>query len=270
MRVDVIVKGIVQGVGFRPFIYRIAVENRLLGYVRNRGDAGVEIVAEGTKEAVTSFLKCLNEEKPPLAQIYDVSVKYAKDTACFSAFRILKSLEAGNSPGSIIPYDVAICDQCLNELRDPENMRYNYFFITCTQCGPRYTIIQGLPYDRPNTTINDFPMCEACRKEYIDPTNRRFHAQTVACAHCGPHVLLTTNTGHPVSVDDPIWEAGRLVEEGFIVAVKGNGGFHVAASTTKHEPIARLRRVKHRSQKPFAIMGKDLEAVKSFAEIDDS
>ncbi len=270
MRVEVIVQGIVQGVGFRPFIYRLAVENRLLGYVRNRGDAGVEIVAEGTNEAVTSFLKRLNEEKPPLAQIYDVSVTYVKDVAGFTEFRILKSLEAGNSPGSVIPYDVAICDQCLKELRDPANMRYHYFFITCTQCGPRYTIIQGLPYDRPNTTMNDFPMCEACRKEYIDPVNRRFHAQTVACAHCGPQALLTTNTGHPMSVDNPIWEAGRLVEEGFIVAIKGNGGFHVAASTTKSEPIARLRRVKHRSQKPFAIMGKDLEAVKSFAEIDDS
>jgi hydrogenase maturation protein HypF len=269
LHVEAIVKGIVQGVGFRPFIYRIAVENRLLGYVRNRGDAGVEIVAEGTNEAVTSFLKRLNEEKPPIAQIYDVFVTYANDTAGFTEFRILKSLEAGNSPGSVIPSDVAICDQCLRELRDPANTRYHYFFITCTQCGPRYTIIQGLPYDRPNTTMNDFPLCEACRKEYDDPSNRRFHAQTVACPHCGPHVLLTTNTGHPMSVDDPIWEAGRLVEKGFIVAIKGNGGFHVVASTTKSEPIARLRQVKHRSQKPFAIMGKDLEAVKSFAEIGD-
>jgi hydrogenase maturation protein HypF len=269
LHVEVIVKGIVQGVGFRPFIYRLAVENSLLGYARNRGDAGVEIVAEGTKETVTRFLKRLNEEKPPLAQIYDVSVIYAKDTACFSAFRILKSLEEGNLPGSVIPSDVAICDQCLKELRNPENMRHNYFFITCTQCGPRYTIIQGLPYDRPNTTMNDFPMCPACRQEYVDPANRRFHAQTVACANCGPQVFLKTNTGHPVSVGDPIWEAGKLVEEGFIVAVKGNGGFHVVTSTMKSEPIARLRRVKHRSQKPFAIMGKDLEAVKSFAEIGD-
>lgn len=267
MHVEVIVKGIVQGVGFRPFIYRIAVENSLFGYVRNRGDAGVEIVAEGTNEAVTRFLKRLKEEKPPLSQIYDLSVNYSKDEGCYTEFTILTSLKEGNLPGSVIPYDVALCDHCLKELRDPKNMRYNYFFITCTQCGPRYTIIQGLPYDRPNTTMKDFPMCEACRKEYVNPVNRRFHAQTVACAQCGPKVFLTTNTGHPVSVDDPIWEAGKLVEEGFIVAVKGNGGFHIVASTTKSEPILRLRRVKHRSQKPFAIMGESLESVKSFAEI---
>ena len=261
------VKGIVQGVGFRPFIYRNALENKLVGYVRNCGDAGVEIVVEGNESKLNQFIVNLKEKKPPLSQIYDVSVNYTQDRGELDKFSIVDSFEGGNLSGSVIPYDVSICDKCLEELRDPRNRRYNYFFITCTECGPRYTIIERLPYDRENTTMQDFPMCEECGKEYTNPLDRRFHAQTIACKKCGPHVFLTDNHGEDVEVSDPVREASRLVEEGYIVAVKGNGGFHIATSTTKPEPIMRLRKVKHRAQKPFAIMARDLEAVKSFADV---
>ncbi|MFQ5999634.1 MAG: carbamoyltransferase HypF [Candidatus Bathyarchaeia archaeon] len=267
MRAEIKVSGIVQGVGFRPFVYRVAVKNGLVGYVRNRGDAVVEIVVEGKKNNVKSFLKGLRDEKPPLARIYEMTANYAKDEGKFEKFSIIKSSEDIELSGSVIPPDVSICDECLRELRDPKNVRYNYFFITCTNCGPRYTIIERLPYDRLNTTMQNFQMCDFCSREYKDPSNRRFHAQTVACPKCGPRVYLTTNKGEPLEHEDPIREAGRLLEEGYIVAIKGNGGFHVATATTKSEPIARLRKVKHRAQKPFAIMARDIDAVKSFAEV---
>jgi hydrogenase maturation protein HypF len=267
LRTEIRVSGIVQGVGFRPFIYRIAVKNELVGYVRNRGDAVVEIVVEGSKNDIENFLKDLREKKPPLARVYQTKINYTKDRGGFKEFTILKSSEEIELSGSVIPPDVSICDECLSELRDPKNQRYNYFFITCTNCGPRYTIIEGLPYDRLNTTMQSFSMCEFCNREYKDPSNRRFHAQTVACSKCGPRAYLTTNDGQPVQSEDPIREAGRLLEEGYIVAIKGNGGFHVATATTQSEPIGRLRKVKHRAQKPFAIVARDIETVRSFAHV---
>jgi hydrogenase maturation protein HypF len=269
VRVKINVTGIVQGVGFRPFIYRIAVKNGLKGYVRNRGDAGVEILIEGSEESIETFLQDLREKKPPLARIHDVVVKRLEGANEHETFTIYKSSEEVELSGSVIPPDIAICDDCLKELRNPADTRHDYFFITCTDCGPRYTVIEKLPYDRENTTMRDFQMCSFCQKEYKDPTNRRFHAQTVACPKCGPKVYLTTAGGEPVKTDDPVREAGKLLSEGFVVAIKGYGGFHVAASTTKEEPLIRLRRVKHRSQKPFAIMARSLDAAKTFAEISD-
>jgi hydrogenase maturation protein HypF len=267
LRAEIKVSGIVQGVGFRPFIYRTAVKNGLVGYVRNRGDAVVEIVAEGKKANIAKFLKQLKEEKPPLARIYNIKTGYSGEEEGFNKFTIMKSSGEAELSGSVIPPDVSICDECLKELRDPENRRFNYFFITCTNCGPRYTITRELPYDRPNTTMQEFQMCDFCSKEYRDPSNRRFHAQTVACPKCGPKSYLTSNSGEQIECEDPIREAGRLLEQGYIVAIKGNGGFHVAAATTNSDPIARLRKVKHRKQKPFAIMAPDLETVRSFAEV---
>ena len=267
MRSEIKISGIVQGVGFRPFIYRIAVRNGLVGYVRNRGDAVVEIVVEGKKGNVKQFLEDLITKKPILARIYDLTTNYSQEEGNFEKFSIDKSSEDVELPGSVIPPDISICIECLEELRDPKNQRYDYFFITCTNCGPRYTTIVKLPYDRPNTTMQDFQMCDFCSKEYKDPLNRRFHAQTVACPRCGPRAHLATNKGESIGHKDPIREAGRLLEEGYIIAIKGNGGFHVATATTKSEPIVRLRKVKHRTQKPFAIMAPDLETVKSFAEV---
>lgn len=261
--------GIVQGVGFRPFIYRIAVKNGLKGYVRNRGDAGVEMLLEGSEESIEAFLRDLKEKKPPLARIHDVTVKKLGGANEYETFTIYESSEEAEVSGSVIPPDIAICDECLKEMQNPADPRHDYFFITCTDCGPRYTIIGRLPYDRENTTMRYFQMCSFCQKEYKDPLNRRFHAQTVACPKCGPKVYLTTAKGEPAEARDPIREAGKLVSEGFIVAIKGYGGFHVATSTVKDEPLARLRKVKHRSQKPFAIMARSLEAAKTFAEVNE-
>lgn len=267
MRVEVKVTGVVQGVGFRPFVYRIATKNGLVGYVRNRGDAVVEIVVEGEEKNIQNFLKDLKEQAPPLARIHEVITRHAADSNKFKAFTILASVKNVELSGSVIPPDIAICNECLSELRNPNDKRHNYFFITCTNCGPRYTVIERLPYDRANTTMRDFHMCEFCKKEYSNPANRRFHAQTIACDECGPKVYLTTSDGQLVECEDPVREAGRLLEESFVVAIKGYGGFHVATATTKSEPIVRIRKVKHRSQKPFAIMARNLEAVRSFAEV---
>ncbi|MEM1990234.1 MAG: carbamoyltransferase HypF [Candidatus Bathyarchaeia archaeon] len=261
------ITGIVQGVGFRPFVYRIAIENHLTGYIRNTGDACVEILVEGSGEAVEKFIRDLVDKKPPLAQIHDISINQIEGMPQYSNFIIEESSYAKELSGSVIPPDVAICNECLGELRDKSNPRYNYFFITCTNCGPRFTIIEHLPYDRENTTMRDFPMCDFCKSEFMDPANRRFHAQTVACPKCGPKAYLTTSNGEVINDEDPIREAGRLVSEGYIVAVKGYGGFHVAASAIKDEPLLRLRAAKHRRNKPFAIMARSIEAVKSFAEI---
>jgi hydrogenase maturation protein HypF len=267
LRVKVKITGIVQGVGFRPFIYRTAVAIGLKGYVKNRRDAGVEILLEGREQAIKNFLKNLKEKKPPLARIYDITTATLEGREEYGKFTIDKSSNETELSGSVIPPDIAICNDCLRELRDPKDPRYEYFFITCTNCGPRFTIIEKLPYDRENTTMRAFPMCGFCLHEYRDPLNRRFHAQTVACPHCGPKVCLTDAEGKRIRHEDPIREAGKLLSEGNILAIKGYGGFHVATSTTKEAPLTRLREVKHRSQKPFAIMARTLEAVRTFAVV---
>ena len=270
MRLKIQVTGIVQGVGFRPFIYRIAVRNGLSGYVKNRADAGVEILLEGQERAIQEFLKDLKEDKPPLAQFHHIITSKLPGKNEYTEFVIKKSSNEAELSGSVIPPDIAICDDCLKELRDPKDPRFEYFFITCTNCGPRFTIIEKLPYDRENTTMRTFPMCGFCLNEYKDPMNRRFHAQTVACPRCGPRVYLADAKGEALREEDPIREAGKLLSEGNILAVKGYGGFHVAVSTTKSEPLIRLREVKHRSQKPFAVMARSLESAKTFAEVSES
>jgi hydrogenase maturation protein HypF len=267
VRIRVTVTGIVQGVGFRPFVYRMAVKNKLNGYVKNLGDAGVEILLEGSEDNIKAFLKDLKQKKPSLAQIYEIITTGLLGKAEFREFTIHRSSGEREHSGSVIPPDVAICDECLRELRRPRDRRHDYFFITCTDCGPRYTIIESLPYDRQNTTMRKFRMCSFCGKQYDDPLDRRFHAQTVACPVCGPKAYLTTSKGEQVESRDPIREAGKLLSEGNTLAVKGYGGFHVAASTVEDKPLARLRKVKHRSQKPFSIMARDLAAVRTFAEM---
>ena len=267
MRIKIQVTGIVQGVGFRPFIYRTAVEKGLKGYVKNRGDAGVEILLEGRKNAIHEFLSDLRLEKPPLAQIFETNSSELGGKEEYAEFTIVKSSSETGLSGSVIPPDIAICNDCLRELRNPRDQRFDYFFITCTNCGPRFTMIEKLPYDRKNTTMRKFPMCGFCLKEYRDPLNRRFHAQTIACPDCGPKAYLTDSKGKLVETSDPIRESGRLLSKGYTLAIKGYGGFHIAASTTMNEPLRRLREAKHRNQKPFAIMARDLEAAKSFAKI---
>lgn len=243
------------------------MRNGLAGYVRNRGDAGVEILLEGNAQSIQNFLRDLKEKKPPLAQIHDVITTRLAGKNQHAKFTIYKSSEKAELSGSVMPPDIAICDECLQELRDPKDPRYEYFFITCTNCGPRFTTIERLPYDRENTTMREFPMCNFCQKEYTDSPNRRFHAQTVACPKCGPKAYLTTRTGEQIQHADPVREAGRLLSEGAVLAIKGYGGFHVAASVIRNEPLQTLRKAKHRKVKPFAIMARSLEAAKSFAEV---
>ena len=267
MRVKIAVSGIVQGVGFRPFIYHIAVRNGLAGYVRNRGDAGVEILLEGSAQSIESFMRDLTTEKPHLVQIDASKSTELSGVNEYEKFLIHKSSKEAEHSGSIIPPDIAICNQCLKELRTPKDLRYEYFFINCTDCGPRFTIIERLPYDRENTTMREFLPCGFCQKEYTDSANRRFHAQTVACPTCGPKAYLTTNKGEPVPTKDPVQMAGKLLSEGNVLAIKGYGGFHIAVSTIKEKPLEKLRTTKHRREKPFAIMAKNIEAVEGFAQM---
>ncbi|MCW4052174.1 MAG: carbamoyltransferase HypF [Candidatus Bathyarchaeota archaeon] len=265
LRAELTVAGTVQGVGFRPFIYRIATSNNLKGYVRNRGDAGVEIIVEGRELDIKSFLADLKEKKPLNAVINRISIKHSSERGELTSFKIVSSSKTRELTGSVIPPDIGICNECMKELYSPRNHRLGYFFITCTDCGPRYTAIRKLPYDRQNTVMLDFDLCKHCSKEYSDPNNRRFHAQTIACSTCGPKAYLTTNRGEEVPEKSPIHEAGRLLEDGYLLAIKGNGGFHVASAATNDEPLIKLRGIKHRSQKPFAIMGRNVDTVRSFA-----
>jgi len=267
LKLKVNVAGIVQGVGFRPFVYRTAVKHGLTGYVQNRGDAGVEILLEGPGGNIDAFLHDLLLEAPPQARIHNILKMPLTGENRFTKFTIVKSSGEIEHSGSVVPPDSAICDDCIRELRDPNDPRFDYFFITCVNCGPRFTLIERLPYDRENTTMQEFPLCGFCLKEYEDPLNRRFHAQTVACPPCGPKAYLAGKNGEVIKAADPVREAGRLLSEGKIVAVKGYGGFHIASSAVKEEPLSRLRASKHRLFKPFALMARSMGAIEGFAEV---
>lgn len=264
------VSGTVQGVGFRPFIYRLARSLGLNGDVKNLGDAGVEIYLDGSQRQIDEFLVRLRENSPPLSEIEEVKVDYPEKKPVYNDFKILPSSKDTTNRISVIPPDISICDECVKELLDKGNRRKNYFFITCTNCGPRFTIIDSLPYDRLRTPMSDFPMCDNCYREYNNPLDRRFHAQTIACSDCGPEIYITDNSGRRVEALDPVMEAVRLIEEGNIIALKGNGGFHFVTSTIKSEPIIRLRERKNRPTKPFAIMSPNIENIKKFALVSEA
>lgn len=259
------VDGVVQGVGFRPFVYRIAYKYGIKGYVKNLGDAGVEIFVEGRKENVEKFLNSLKNEAPPLAKIENLRMKEVKSRG-YKDFRIEKSSKGKGAGDSIIPPDVAICEECLRELFDPKDRRYLYPFIVCTNCGPRFSIIESLPYDRENTSMRDFPMCELCREEYEDPINRRYHAEPTCCEKCGPRYELYTKYGGRVE-GEPLKTAARLIDEGKIIAIKGIGGFHIACDATNEEVVRELRKRLGREQQPFAIMVKDINTIKKIAYV---
>ncbi|MDR2707386.1 MAG: Sua5/YciO/YrdC/YwlC family protein, partial [Nitrososphaerota archaeon] len=269
MRVRLEIIGIVQGVGFRSFIYRLAVKNCLAGYVCNLGATGVEVFLEGNEVNIEQFIHDLSttNEKPALLQIDKIAKNIVEGKDEYTSFSIGKSLQTTEFSGSMLPPDISICNKCLKELQNVKDNRFNYFFITCTECGPRFSILEHWPYDRENTTMKEFPMCNFCQKEYTNPLNRRFHAQTTACPNCGPQVYLTTNTGKPVKTLSPVQEAGKLISKGSLVAVKGYGGFHIACSTIRDEPLLRLREAKYRKEKPFAIMARDVKAVEQIANV---
>ncbi len=262
MRYRVHVSGTVQGVGFRPFVYRIAVQRGLSGYVRNLGDAGVEIEVEGSRDVLDDFLRALREEAPPLAEISGIAVAEIPPNG-ERAFRILKSREGGDGGGTIPP-DIATCERCLADIDDPKSRYHGYWGTSCTDCGPRFTVIESLPYDRPRTSMRDFPMCEDCRREYEDPLDRRYHAQTIACPECGPRLSYLEN-GREVT-GDPIALAAQALKSGKIVAIKGIGGTHLACDATREEVVAELRRRLGRPGQPFALMA-PLPLVREFAEV---
>lgn len=257
-----LVRGIVQGVGFRPACYRLAKELGLAGYVRNLGDASVEIFAEG--ERVEEFIEKLRNLPPPI-QVWEVEVEEAAPGQ-HADFRVLESSESGKSTCPPPP-DLDVCPDCLRELQDPSNRRYLYPFITCMNCGPRFTILLGLPYDRGLTTMREFPLCEKCRGEYLNPEDRRFRAEPVCCPSCGPVVRLFLPDGTPLPVGNPLAEAAKLLDEGNILAIKGIGGTHLAVKASEDEPVQRLRQLYHRPQQPFAVMSLDLEKVRKYAEV---
>lgn len=259
------ITGTVQGIGFRPFIYKLAVANNLRGFIRNRKDAAVEIAIQGDKNDIHRFLQEIREKKLALAWYNDFLIDWCDDEEEYHGFSILASSEDRGISGSAISPDIAICKECIRELHDTRDRRQHYAFNTCAECGPRFTIIESLPYDRAKTTMSDFNLCEQCRKEYEDPFNRRFHAQTLSCKNCGPKLSITNNDGKIIDVRDPVSHAAKLLKEGAIVAVKGLGGFHLATSALNTETIERLRERKKRGNKPFAVMARDLDSVRSFA-----
>jgi len=259
------VSGIVQGVGFRPYVYRLAVGQHLAGQIANT-TAGVVIEVQGSSESVDNFLRRLPKEAPPLALITDLHVLEIGLNGD-SEFRILPS-EKSEAVRTLIPPDIAICEDCIRELFDPADRRYLYPFINCTNCGPRFTIVRSIPYDRPQTSMAVFPMCERCRAEYDDPLNRRFHAQPNACWDCGPHVELWDARGQRIICGDSLAEAAGKLQSGAVIAVKGLGGFHLAVDATNRAAIQRLRERKHRVEKPFAVMVPDLETAEHFCEVD--
>ena len=266
------ITGIVQGVGFRPFVHALATRYALTGWVRNTS-AGVDIEVDGTPTALDAFLQALKSKIPPLARIDDLQATWQAPNG-FTTFEIVHSEAVAGAFQPISP-DVSICLDCLRELFDPDDRRYRYPFINCTNCGPRFTIITDIPYDRPNTTMAPFAMCPDCAAEYNNPLDRRFHAQPVACPVCGPKVRLEYNQqmadgGWQMVGDEAIFETQRLLAEGKIVAIKGLGGFHLACDATNAGAVGELRRRKLRVDKPFALMMPDLTTVEKHCFVNDA
>ncbi|HEY4278843.1 MAG TPA: carbamoyltransferase HypF [Conexibacter sp.] len=271
-RARVRVEGVVQGVGFRPHVHRIATELGLAGEVRN--DArGVELEVEGAPEAVVAFLRRLVDAAPPLARIVNVDVHDEAPTGAAGRFAIGAS--RGGEPRAPVAPDAATCDDCLAELRDPADRRYRYPFVNCTNCGPRFTIVRGVPYDRPNTTMAGFTMCPDCQAEYDDPADRRFHAQPNACPACGPQARLLDRIGNPVDpaevgARDAIAATAYALRGGAIVAIKGIGGYHLACRADDEQAVAALRARKRREEKPFALMAPDLATARTLVVLDEA
>lgn len=257
------VTGVVQGVGFRPFVYRLARQHRLAGWVCNTSRC-VEIDIEGAPASLEGFIGRLHRDAPALARIEAVTAVEAEPEG-IQGFTILESRQQA-ATDALIPADVATCDDCLAEILDPADRRFHYPFTNCTNCGPRFTIIRRVPYDRPHTTMAEFAMCPQCRREYENPEDRRFHAEPTACPDCGPRLWLEER-GRRLEGEAALNAAGRLLRTGKIVAVKGLGGFHLAADATCPEVVAALRRRKGRSAKPFALMVRDLAAAERLCHL---
>ncbi len=272
MRARARVEGVVQGVGFRPFVHRLAGELGLDGFVLN-DERGVVVEVQGDRERVERFLARLREDAPPLAIVERVLAETVAPAAG-SGFHIVESSRGGEAD-ALVSADVATCDDCLAELFDPADRRYRYPFLNCTNCGPRFTIVRGVPYDRPLTTMAGFEMCADCRAEYEDPADRRFHAQPIACPACGPTLTaFACRKGSDPSLHfdverglTPLEEAVAALLGGAIVAVKGLGGYHLACRADDERAVAKLRSRKHREDKPFALMVPSVEAARALVEL---
>jgi len=264
-RVRIRVTGTVQGVGFRPYVHRLAGGLGLDGWVLN-DESGVLVEVQGPGSAVERFVERLPAEAPPLAAVEAVASEQIPVGDGERGFRILESTRTGE-PEALVSPDTATCDDCLRELFDPADRRHRYPFINCTNCGPRFTIVRDVPYDRPLTTMAGFEMCERCRAEYDDPADRRFHAQPNACPRCGPALALLDADARPLGAHDPLLAAVEALAGGLIVAVKGVGGWHLACDAADERAVAELRARKHREEKPFALMAPDLPAARSLVNL---
>jgi len=258
------VNGIVQGVGFRPFIFQLANQHKIKGAVANTS-SGVSIHIEGSRQNVESFCRGISENKPPLALITQISL-YDEPVNDFKDFTIADS-RGQTMMATLISPDVSVCHDCRRELFDPEDHRFQYPFINCTNCGPRYTIIDDIPYDRPKTSMKHFKMCPVCQAEYDDPASRRFHAQPNACKDCGPHVSLYDNARKKLTDTNPIKKSATLLKQGHIIAIKGLGGFHLAVDAENNDAVIRLRSRKLREEKPLAIMTGDIERIRQYSHV---
>jgi len=266
-RAEIRVVGVVQGIGFRPFVYGQAVKHDLTGYVLNTGNSAVQIVVEGDKRKIIEFIESIKNEKPHLAVIDSITTKWVPGTGEFSSFTIRFSRDEKSGGGSIIPPDIAICDACMKDIYDPQSRHYRYPFTCCAICGPRYTTIVDTPYDRERTTMREFPLCPECEREFNDPRYRRYNAQTICCPRCGPQFRLLDQSGHEVKVKDVFAEAVRLLNEGAIIAVKGLGGIHLAVRAGLEEQVLRLRKLRGKSAKPLAVMSPNLSTIREYAVV---
>ena len=274
------IRGIVQGVGFRPFVFRTAERHALGGWIRNDSD-GVMLEVQGRPQALEEFIGEVRASAPALARVESVALlERRREERIAERFEIHLSEHGRGQARTLVAPDTCVCEGCLRELRDPTDRRHRYPYINCTDCGPRYSIVKGVPYDRAMTTMAAFPMCERCEREYHDVRDRRFHAQPTACWECGPRVALVRVGAHPPrtlhplhmpreapGAPDPIEETVALLREGAIVAVKGLGGYHLMVDARDEEAVARLRRRKRREEKPFAVMSPTLEAVRRYARV---
>ncbi|MGB8507006.1 MAG: carbamoyltransferase HypF [Pyrinomonadaceae bacterium] len=270
-RAQILVRGLVQGVGFRPYIFALATGRALRGRVLNN-TTGVLIDVEGDDRAIEEFINEITSNPPPLSQIESIQRRDISDAANYRDFRIVESATNGERL-TPISADTGTCADCLEELFDPANRRYRYPFINCTNCGPRFTIIEGIPYDREQTTMRDFEMCTDCRAEYENPLDRRFHAEPTACPRCGPRLSLTEADGRAVELDDGEDIIGRvrlLLSAGKIVVIKGIGGFHLSCDATDAAAVERLRQRKYREDKPFALMAKSIAVIKEYCLVSEA
>lgn len=269
IQAEIRIDGVVQGVGFRPFAYNLAHEFSIKGYILNDGN-GVFIVACGGKEQVDMFIDALKSRTPINAKIDALTIKTSDEIDNFHSFEIRNSTVSGTISATMPP-DISTCHECLREMNDPKNRRYLYPFITCTNCGPRYTMIKRLPYDRENTSMARFSMCPECQKEYDDPSSRRFHSESNSCPKCGPKISLHRASGELLASGDKAIEVfAKLIKKGSIIAVKGIGGFHLACDATKNFVISELRARKNRPTKPFAVMFRSIIDIAKCTELTNS